>query len=48
MATNATTIKNGACLYGLSYGCVNTANDPNCNKCAERIADAVNNVLRPR
>jgi hypothetical protein len=47
MATNATTLKNGACLYGLRFGCVNTTNDPNCNKCAERIANAVNSVLRP-
>ncbi|MGZ7194090.1 MAG: hypothetical protein ACXVIZ_09285 [Halobacteriota archaeon] len=48
MATNATHIKNGACLYGLRFGCVNTTNDPNCNKCAERLASAVQNVLRPR
>jgi len=47
MATNATSIKNGACLYGLRFGCVNTTNDPNCNKCAERLANAVNSVLRP-
>jgi hypothetical protein len=48
MATNATTIKNGACLYGLRFGCVNTTNDLNCHKCEERLANAVNNVLRPR
>jgi hypothetical protein len=47
MATNITSIKNGACLYGLRFGCENTTNDPNCNKCAERIANAVNRVLRP-
>jgi hypothetical protein len=47
MATNVTSIKNGACLYGLHFGCVNTTNDPNCNKCAERLANAVNSVLRP-
>jgi hypothetical protein len=41
MATNVTSIKNGACLYGLRYGCENTTNDPNCNKCAERLANAV-------
>ena len=46
MATNATTIKNGACWYGLHFGCLNT-NDPNCTKCAERLAHAVNSVLRP-
>jgi len=47
MATNATIIKNGACLYGLRFGCVNTTNDPNCNRCVERLANAVNSVLRP-
>jgi hypothetical protein len=47
MATNVTTLKNGACLYGLRFGCVNYTNDPNCNKCAERIAAAVNSVMRP-
>jgi hypothetical protein len=31
MATNATTIKNGACWYGLHFGCVNT-NDRVCTK----------------
>jgi len=46
MATNATTLKNGACWYGLHFGCVNT-NDPNCTKCAERLANAVNGMLRP-
>jgi hypothetical protein len=45
MATNATTIKNGACWYGLHFGCLYT-NDPNCTKCAERLAHAVNGVLR--
>jgi hypothetical protein len=48
MATNATPTKNGACLYGLRFGCVNTTNDPNCNKCEERLANAVDSVLRPR
>ncbi len=48
MATNLTHVKNGACLYGLRFGCVNTTNDPHCNKCAERLANAVQNVLRPR
>ncbi len=46
MATNATTIKNGACWYGLHFGCLNTTNDPNCTKCAERLAHAVDSVLR--
>jgi len=46
MATNVTT-KNNACLYGLRFGCVNTANDPNCTRCADRIASSVNQVLRP-
>ena len=48
MATNAAHPRNGACLYGLRFGCVNTTNDPNCNKCAERLANAVQNMLRPR
>ncbi|HYC19790.1 MAG TPA: hypothetical protein VEF35_04115 [Candidatus Bathyarchaeia archaeon] len=47
MATNVTSIKNGPCLYGLRFGCENTTNDPNCNKCAERLASAVDSVLRP-
>ena len=46
MATNLTTIKNGACWYGLHFGCLNT-NDPNCTKCAERLANAVHGGLRP-
>jgi hypothetical protein len=47
MATNILTTKNGARPYGLRFGCVNTTNDPNCNKCAERLANALNSVLRP-
>jgi hypothetical protein len=46
MATNVMGIKNEACWYGLHFGCLNT-NDPNCTKCAERLAHAVNSVLRP-
>jgi len=46
MATNVTTTKNGGCWYGLHFGCVNT-NDPDCTKCAERLANAVNGVLPP-
>jgi hypothetical protein len=46
MATNVTTIKKGACWYGLHFGCIN-ANDPNCTKYAERLTNAVNSVLRP-
>jgi hypothetical protein len=47
MATNMTTTKNNACLYGLRFGCMNTTNDPNCTRCADRLASAVNQVLRP-
>jgi len=47
MATNVTGVTNGACWYGLHFGCVNTTNDPNCTKCAERLAHAVNGVLYP-
>ena len=39
--------KNAACYYGLHIGCVNTYNDPNCRKCAERLTKAVHQVLRP-
>ncbi|HEX7514969.1 MAG TPA: hypothetical protein VF393_05190 [archaeon] len=46
MATNVTTTKNGGCWYGLHFGCLNT-HDPNCTKCAERLANAVNGVLHP-
>jgi len=47
MATNATTIKNGACWYGVHIGCLNT-NNPNCTKCAKRLAHAVNSTLGPQ
>lgn len=40
-------IKNTACYYGLHFGCINTFNDPDCRKCAERLTHAVNQVLRP-
>jgi hypothetical protein len=33
-------------LVCLHTGCLNT-NDPHCTKCAERLANAVNSVLRP-
>ncbi|MGZ4894560.1 MAG: hypothetical protein ACXV29_11070 [Halobacteriota archaeon] len=46
MATNPTTLKNEACWYGPHFGCLYT-NDPNCTKCAERLANAVNGELRP-
>jgi len=46
MPTNARSLKNGVCWYGAHFGCVNT-NDPNCTKCAERLAHAVNIVLHP-
>ena len=46
MASNVTTLKNGGCWYGPRFGCLNT-NDPNCTKCADHLAHAVNNVLRP-
>jgi len=45
MATNAPTIKNEGCWYGFHIGCLNT-NDPNCTKCAMRLAHAVNSALR--
>ena len=40
------TTKNTVCYYGLHIGCVN-AYDPNCRKCAERLTNAVNQVLGP-
>ncbi len=36
-----------ACVYGLRFGCVNTTNDE-LQQGAERLAGAVNSVLRPR
>jgi len=39
--------KSTACYYGLHFGCVNTFNDPDCRKCAERLTNVVNQVLRP-
>ncbi|MGB8311764.1 MAG: hypothetical protein WCE81_07870 [Halobacteriota archaeon] len=39
--------KSTACYYGLHFGCVNTFNNPDCRKCAERLTNAVNQVLRP-
>ena len=47
MATNAKTIKNGGCWYGLHIGCLNTDN-PNCTKCALRLVHAVNSTLGPQ
>ena len=41
MATNATTIKNGACWYGLHFGCLN-ANNPDRRTCAENLTRAEN------
>lgn len=41
------TMKNTGCYYGLHFGCINTFNDPNCRKCAERLTNAVDQVLRP-
>ncbi|MFZ0012132.1 MAG: hypothetical protein WAL97_09610 [Halobacteriota archaeon] len=35
-----------ACYYGLRVGCPNATN-PNCRLCAERLARAVNQMLRP-
>lgn len=40
-------LKNGVSLYGVRFGCVNTTNHPNCNKCAELIGNAVSSVLWP-
>jgi hypothetical protein len=47
MATNAKTIKNGGCWYGLHIGCLNTDN-PNCTKCALRLVHAVSSTLGPQ
>jgi len=41
------TTKNTACYYGLHFGCLNTFNDPDCRKCAERLTSVVNQVVRP-
>jgi hypothetical protein len=37
---------NGACYYGRHVGCMNV-NDPTCRRCAERLTNAVNQVVRP-
>ncbi len=39
------TLKNSVCYYGLRVGCP-SAKDPDCRRCAERLAHAVNQVLR--
>ncbi|MGA3198783.1 MAG: hypothetical protein ABSD89_05190 [Halobacteriota archaeon] len=33
------------CYYGVHFGCLNAACDPNCDMCAERLTNAVNYVL---
>jgi len=45
-ATNIVT-KNSGCYYGVHFGCLNAARDPNCDRCAERLTNAVNYVLHP-
>ena len=37
--------KNSGCYYGVHFGCLNAACDPNCDTCAERLTNAVNYVL---
>jgi hypothetical protein len=39
--------KNSGCYYGVHFGCLCAARDPNCRKCAERLTNAVNYVLHP-
>jgi hypothetical protein len=39
--------KNSGCYYGVHFGCLNAARDPNCDRCAERLTNAVNYVLHP-
>ena len=39
------TPENNACYYGLRIGCPNATN-PDCRLCAERLTQAVNQVLR--
>jgi len=38
--------KNSGCYYGFHFGCLNAGRDPNCDRCAERLTNAVNYVLR--
>jgi hypothetical protein len=40
--------KSSGYYYGVHFGCLNAACDPNCGTCAERLTNAVNYVLRPR
>ena len=39
--------KNSGCYYGVHFGCLCAARDPNCCRCAERLTNAVNIVLHP-
>ncbi len=39
--------KNSGCYYGVHFGCLCAARDPNCCRCAERLTNAVNYVLHP-
>jgi hypothetical protein len=34
--------KTSGCYYGAHFGCLNVARDPNCDRCAERLTNAVN------
>jgi len=39
--------KSAGCYYGVHFGCLCVARDPNCHRCAERLKYAVNYVLHP-
>jgi hypothetical protein len=39
--------KSSGCYYGVHFGCLCTARNPNCRRCAERLTNAVNYVLHP-
>ena len=39
--------RSSGCYYGVHFGCLCAARDPNCRRCAERLTNAVNYVLHP-
>ena len=39
--------KDTGCYYGVHFGCLCAARDPNCRRCAERLTNAVNYTLQP-
>ncbi|MGA7076601.1 MAG: hypothetical protein WBZ42_08695 [Halobacteriota archaeon] len=38
--------KDTGCYYGVHFGCLCAARDPNCRRCAERLTNAMNYSLQ--